>query len=110
MPSSSPSSVTIASSSSARAIVNSDALPNLFESISPTVRAAFARATLMTSASALRDVVRPASSVTPAHEQNASSKFSPDRKSVVQRPASSRMCWSSSPGVTITRIRSSTSS
>ena len=40
--SSSPSSVTIASRSSARAIVSSDARPNLFESISPIVRAAFA--------------------------------------------------------------------
>ena len=37
-----PSSVTIASRSSARAIVNSEARPNLFESISPIVRAAFA--------------------------------------------------------------------
>src|SRR5207237_161006 len=52
----------------------------------------FPRATLMTSASARREVVSPASKVTPAHEQNASSKFSPDRKSVDQRPASSRMC------------------
>src|SRR5690242_13030267 len=64
----------------------------------------------MTSASARRDVVKPPSSVSPAAEQNASSKFRPDRKSVVQRPASSRMCWSSSPGGTITSTRSSTSS
>ena len=92
------------------AIVSSDARPNLVASTSPIVRSAFARATLITSASARLDVVSPASSVSPAAEQNASSKFSPARKSVVQRPASSRMCWSSSPGGTITRMPSPTSS
>ena len=99
-------SVTIRSSSSAAMIVSSDARPNLVASISATLRSAPARAALTTSASGRREVVSPCSSVTPAHETKATSKLSCDRNSTVQRPASIRMCWSSSPGATTTCIGS----
>ena len=105
-----PSSVTIASSSPAGAIVSSEARPNLFESISPIVRAALALATLITSASARREVVSPASSVTPAAEHERELEVEPGQE--VGRPAPGQQphVLVSSPGVTITRIRSSTTS
>jgi hypothetical protein len=73
-------------------------------SIRPTVDSALAIAAWTTSASGRRDVVSPWSSVTPAQEMNATAKFRPPMNSTVQRPPSSRMCWSSSPGVTMTCI------
>ena len=102
--------MTITSSSCAGAIDTSDARPNLVESISPTVRPAAARAALTTSASGRREVVSPASSVSPAADTNAVSKFSSCMNSTVQRPASIRMCWSSSPGQTTTCIGSAITS
>ena len=84
--SSRPSSVTITSSSCAGAIETSDARPNLLASISPTVRPAAARAALTTSASGRRDVVSPASSVTPRrrHERRVEVQLGHE----LDRPAS----------------------
>src|SRR5215218_1326023 len=109
-PAGSSASVTIASSSCARAIDSSDDTPNFVASISPMLHSALARAALMTSASGRRLVVRPWSSPIPAAETNATAKLSSLRNSTVQRPAIIRMCWSSSPGVTITWIASACSS
>ena len=94
--------MTIRSSSRAGAIDTSDARPNFVASSSAIVRAAAPRAALNTSASAPREVVSPASSVMPAADTNAVSKRSPRRNSSVQRPATVRVCWSSSPGQTTT--------
>ena len=93
-------SVTISSSSCARAIVTSAARPYFVASTSPTVRPAFACAARSTSAIGLRAVDSPFSSVIPAADTNATSKFSRPMKSTVQRPVTARVCWSSSPGQT----------
>ena len=86
--------------------MTSDARPNLVASISATVRSAPARAALTTSASGRREVVSPASSVMPAAETNAQSKFS----SPGTRPSSGRRASACAgrarPGTTTTCIGS----
>ena len=85
-------------------MVSSELRPNFDESISATLRPATARAALTTSASGRREVVRPCSSVTPAADRKAMSMLRPVRNSIAQRPAISRMCWSTSPGTMTTWI------